>query len=273
MLTSAENKRNWLTHPAIATGIAVNVFVLGLALAWSGPDDKQLWRLLGEDGIVEWMQFLSFTVIAGLLAFVTVERARQPGSGRLEILALGGLTLLVALAAIEEISWFQRVLQVQSPDFFVQNNRQAETNLHNLAVGSGSLHKNVILKLIVITGLIHNLILPLLAHKRPAVRDFVERFGLYLPPLAASLPYLALVILSHLLIEHPRKGELGEMFGAVHYLATVFGAYFVGVAYKRTPLFESAPEGRRLSTLFAMALAFLLLVSWLLSAGVGATGA
>lgn len=264
--------RNWFTHPAIATGIAVNVFVLGLAIAWSGPDPKQLWRLLGEDGIVEWMQFLCFTVIAGLLAFVTLERSRQ-GSARLEILALGGLTALVALAAIEEISWFQRVLGVQSPEFFVQNNRQAETNLHNLAVGSGSLHKNVLLKLIFIAGITHNLILPLLARTRPGIQAFVERFGLYLPPLAASIPYLVLVALSHLLIEHPRKGELGEMFGAVHYLATVFGAYFVGVAYKRPPLFENARDGRRLSVLFAMALSFLLLVSWLLSAGVGATGA
>ena len=264
--------RNWLTHPAIATGIAVNVFVLGLAVAWSGPDATGLWRLLGEDGIVEWMQFLCFTVIAGLLAFVTVERARQADSGRLEILALAGLSLLVALAALEEISWFQRVLQVQSPDFFLQNNRQAETNLHNLAVGSGSLHKNIILKLIVIVGLTHNLILPLLARSRPGVRSFVERFGLYLPPLAAAIPYLLLVILSHLLIDHPRKGELGEMFGAVHYLATVFGAYFVGVAYERPTLFPNATEGRRVSTLFAMLLVFLLLVSWLLSAGVGATG-
>ena len=272
-VTSTVTRKNWLTHPAIATGIAVNVFVLGLAIAWSGPDPKQLWRLLGEDGIVEWMQFLCFTVIAGLLAFATIERARQPGAGRLELLALGGLSVVVALAAIEEISWFQRVLQVQSPDFFLQNNRQAETNLHNLAVGSGSLHKNVILKLIVIVGLTHNLILPLLARSRPAVRDFVERFGLYLPPLAASIPYLVLVILSHLLIDHPRKGELGEMFGAVHYLATVFGAYFVGVATKRAPLFENANDGRRLSTLFAMMLVFLLFVAWLLSAGVGATGA
>jgi hypothetical protein len=266
--------RNWLTHPAIATGIAVNVFVLGLAVAWSGPDPAKLWRLLGEDGIVEWMQFLCFTVIAGLLGFATLERWRQPAGGsRLQVLALGGLTLLVALAAVEEISWFQRILDVKSPDFFVQNNRQAETNLHNLAVGSGSLHKNVILKLILITGLTHNLVLPLLARARPGIKTFVERHGLYLPPLAASIPYLVLVVLSHLLIEHPRKGELGEMFGAVHYLATVFGAYFVGVAYHRAPLFENANDGRRLTCLFSMLLGFLLLVGWLLSAGAGATGA
>ncbi|WP_229455250.1 hypothetical protein [Massilia sp. KIM] len=263
--------RNWLTHPAIATGIAVNLFILGLAIAWSN-DKAMLWLLLSEDGITEWMQFLCFTVTAGLLAFIALERLREPGASKFGFLVLAGLSLVVALAALEEISWFQRVLKVQSPEFFLQNNRQAETNLHNLAVGSGSLHKNVILKLIVIVGLTHNLILPLLARKRPAIRAFVERFGLYLPPLAASIPYLVMVILSHLLIEHERKGELGEMFGAVHYLVTVFGAYCVGIATNHKPLFEGAKESGRLSVLFSMLLVFLLLVAWIMSAGTGVVG-
>lgn len=266
------SNRKWLTHPAIATGIAINVFIMALAIVWSG-DNKALWRLLGEDGIVEWMQFLCFTVIAGLLGFVLMERLRQPGRSTLELLALGGLSALCALAALEEISWFQRILDVQSSEFFLANNRQGETNLHNLAVGSGSLHKTVLLKLIFIAGITHNLILPLVARSRPGVRRWVESLGLYLPPLSASIVYLVLVALSHLLIDHPRKGELGETFGAVHYLATVFGAYFAGVAYDRAPLFENSSDRRRMSTLFAMWMAFLLLVGWMLSAGAGATGA
>ena len=216
--------RKWQSHPVILMAIAINVFLLGLALAWSGPDTKALWRLLGEDGIVEWMQFLCFMVIAALLGFVFVERLKQPGTSKLELLALGGLTALVALAGFEEISWFQRVLGVSSPEFFLENNRQAETNLHNLALGSGSLHKNVLLKLIVIAGLTHNLVLPFLARKRPGLQRWVEKMGLYLPPLGASLVYVLLVALSHLLVDHPRKGELGETFGAVHYLATVIYA-------------------------------------------------
>jgi flagellar biosynthesis protein FliR len=259
--------RNWLTHPAIATGIAVNVFVLGLAVAWSGPDPAKLWRLLGEDGIVEWMQFLSFAVIAALVGFAAVTRLRRLGRVNLEVLGLLGVSALVALAALEEISWFQRVLGVTTPDFFVQNNRQAETNLHNLALGSGSLHKTVLLKLILIVGLTHNLVLPLLARSRPAIKQFVESLGLYLPPLSASIPYLVLVILSHVLIDHPRKGELGEMFGAVHYLATVFVAYFVGLGYGKPAVIEHQAERSLISSLFAMLMVFLLFVSWLLSAG------
>ncbi|MEX5746129.1 hypothetical protein [Massilia sp. X63] len=262
------NKKSFL-HPVIATGILINIFVLVLAVL-ARDDTAALWRLLVEDGIVEWMQFLCFTVLAMLLGFAFFERLKRADRGVLELLALGGLSLLCALAALEEISWFQRVLNVQSSEFFLQNNRQGETNIHNLAVGSGSLHKNVLLKLIFIVGITHNLILPLVARFKPGVQRWVEKLGLYLPPLSASVIYLVLVALSHALIEHPRKGELGEMFGAVHYLATVFAAYFAGVNYTRPTLFENPADIRRLSALFASWMVFLLMVAWMLSAGAGA---
>lgn len=260
----------WYKHPVIASAIIINTFCLLLAVVWAN-NPQALSRLLVEDGIVEWMQFLAFSLTAGLLAYVTLARWKEGGL-RLEVLVLGGLSALVALAALEEISWFQRILQIQSPEFFLQNNRQAETNIHNLGFGEESLHKAVLLKIIVIVGLTHTLFLPLLARKRPAVRAFVERFGLYLPPLAASVPYLILVILSHLLVDHPRKGELGETFGAVFYLSTVFGAYFVGVAYGRKPLFEGV-DARRVSALFSLLMFYLLMLGWMLSAGAGAEAA
>ncbi|MFC5459897.1 hypothetical protein [Massilia niabensis] len=263
--------RKWHSHPVILMAIAINVFLLGLTLAWS-DDQHALGRVLVEDGIVEWMQFLAFTATAAMLGFVFVERRGQPGTSKFELLVLAGLTALVALAALEEISWFQRVLNVTSSEFFLQNNRQAETNLHNLAVGSGSLHKNVLLKLIVIAGLTHNLILPFLARKRPGLQRWVEQMGLYLPPLGASIVYVTLVALSHLLVEHPRKGELGETFGAMHYMATVFYAYFVGHNYGKPAMFEEGVANRRIAVLFAMAMLFLLLAGWMLSAGVGAVG-
>ncbi len=261
--------KKWYLHPAIATGILINVFVLLLAVAWSGNPAK-IDRLLVEDGIVEWMQFLCFSAIAGLLGFAFTERLKRSDRGVLELLALGGLSLLCALAALEEISWFQRILDIQSSEYFLQNNRQGETNIHNLAVGDGSLHKNVLLKLIFIAGITHNLILPIVARFKPGVQGWVEKMGLYLPPLSASVPYLVLVALSHALIDHQRKGELGEMFGAVHYMATVFGAYYAGVAYGRPALFENANDVRRLSKLFALWMLFLLMSGWLLSAGAGA---
>jgi hypothetical protein len=264
----------WYIHPVIAVGVVINVFVMALAVAWSGPDPKLLWRLLGEDGIVEWMQFLCFMVTSGLLAFAAVDRWSRTRRISIDVLALAGLAVIVLLAAMEEVSWFQRVLHIDSPEFFRQNNKQAETNLHNLAIGSsGSIHKTILLKLILVAGLTHNIVLPLLARSRPGIRAWVEKMGLYLPPLSAAVIYLVLVAVSHALIDHPRKGELGEMFGAVHYLATVFAAYFCGIAYGKPPVFENGPDRCRGSWLMALGLGFLLMISWLLAAGVGATSA
>ncbi|MBV7534914.1 hypothetical protein KW842_03940 [Duganella sp. sic0402] len=259
----------WYIHPVIAVGVLINVFVLGLAIAFA-HDQAALWRLLVEDGIVEWMQFLCFVFLSALLAFLAVEQWQREPKVNLQLLAFVGLSALVGLAAMEEISWFQRVLHIIPPEFFAQNNRQGETNLHNLALGSSSLHKAVLLKIIAIVGLTHNIILPLLAKKRPGVRTFVEKFGLYLPPLSASVIYIVLVALSHLLVDHPRKGELGETFGAVHYLVTVMAAYFFGVNYGKKPVFQDNADARRISTLFCMMLVFLLLIGWMLSAGAGA---
>ena len=262
--------RKWYSHPVLLTGIAINVFVLLLVVSVKGSSD-QLARLVTEDGLIEWMQFLAFAMTAGLLLFAGAERWKRGGRIDLAVLGMLGLGVVVAAAAMEEISWFQRILHVQSSEFFMQNNRQGETNLHNLAIGSsGSIHKTIMLKLILLAGLTHNVLLPLLARSRPAVRNFVEKFGVYLPPLPVALAYLALVVLSHVLIDHPRKGELGEMFGAVHYMSTVFAAYFLGFGYGQPAVFQQPAESRLVDKLFSCLMLFMLLTAWLLAAGAGA---
>lgn len=253
-------------HPVIALAIGINAAVLVLAVAQSANGSPRLSPLLREDGFVEWMQFLCFLVLAVLLAFVAVDRWTRAGRLRLEVIVLAGASVVVALAALEEVSWFQRVLGVESPDFFRQNNRQGETNLHNMALGGGSLHKTLLVKLIFIVGIAHNLVLPLAARSRPVIRRYVESVGLYLPPMSAALSYLLLVLLGELLTGHARKGELSEMFGAVHYLATSFTAYMVGVGYERPTVFQSQVDRRPVSALFATFMVFLLFVAWLLAA-------
>lgn len=261
--------KKWYGHPVIAVGVLMNVFIMVLALVFAN-DNHAMWRLLVEDGIVEWMQFLCFALLSGLLGFLAVEQWQREPKVNLQLLAFVGLCALVGLAALEEVSWFQRVLHIIPPEFFAQNNRQGETNLHNLALGKSSLHKAVLLKVIVLVGLAHNIVLPLLARTRPAIRTFVEKFGLYLPPLWPSIIYVGLVILSNVVVDHPRKGELGEIFGAMHYLTTVVGAYFFGAGYGKKPVFEESKDSRNISTLFCMILVFILLCGWMLSAGAGA---
>jgi energy-converting hydrogenase Eha subunit A len=195
--------RNLFLHPVIAIAIGINVVVLALALAWAGDDTIRLWSLLQEDSPIEWMQFLCFAVLAGILGFIAVDRWKKQSRLNFEVIVIAGLSALVALAALEEISWFQRVLGFGSPDFFLQNNRQKEANLHNMVVGGVNLHKAILVKLIFIIGITHNLVLPLIARSKPAVKRWVESMGLYLPPLSAGLAYLLLVLLSQVLVDHP----------------------------------------------------------------------
>ena len=258
--------RNSFLHPVIVTAIGINALVLAAGLAWAGNDTTRLWRLLGEDSWLEWMQFLSFTILAGLLVFIAVERWSKQGRLSLDVLVIGGLSVLVGFAALEEVSYFQRVLGFGSPDFFQTHNRQLETNLHNMVIGGVNLHKTILVKIIFIVGITHNVILPLIALRKPAVKQWVESLGLYLPPLYAGLAYLLLVALSQLLVDHPRRGEYSEMFGAVHYMATTFAAYMAGVNYGKPAIIENPADNRRVSILFSMLMLFLCFVAWLLGA-------
>src|SRR5690606_5246807 len=205
------------------------------------------------------------------LAFIAVERWKQQARIRLELLALVGLSRLLPLAALEEVSWFQRVMGFASPEFFQTNNRQLETNLHNMVVGGVNLHKDILVKVIFIVGITHNVILPLVARSKPAVKQWVEALGLYLPPLSAAIAYLVLVALSQVMIEHPRRGELSELFGALHYFSTVSVAYMVGVNYSKPAVIENQADRGRIPVLCAMLLVFLVLVSWLLGVGFAET--
>lgn len=261
-----------VAHPVILTAIAINT-ALFLASLWAlHTESSTLVQFVREDGLIEWLQFLAFVALAGLLGFVACETVRKERRLGLAAAGIAGLSALVALAALEEVSWFQRVAGIDTPEFFGKHNRQGETNLHNLAIGDVNLNKLVLVKLIFVAGVTHNLILPLLARRFGRVRERVEALGLYLPPLSAALIYLGLVALSQLLLDHPRRGELSEAFGAMHYLSTAFLAYVLGVGYGRPAVLDDAGDRSRAGRLFALFMLFLVLVAWLLGMGYLARG-
>lgn len=83
-----------------------------------------------EDFIIESMTALgalaaSLVVLAVALGFLFKKSYLR-----------GGFGLLMAVAffviAMEEISWMQRILEIEPDDFFLENNIQKEINFHNL---------------------------------------------------------------------------------------------------------------------------------------------
>lgn len=255
-----------LREPALLAGIAFNAGLLVLAILLLLAGNDHFTRFTREDAFVEWMQFLVFTALGMLLLFAAYDRCHRPPPRLLPLLGLGGFAASVLFAAGEEVSWFQRVLNMDTPEFFLKHNRQGEANIHNLMIGDVSVHKDIMVKLTFVAGMTHNLILPALALKRPAIRARVEAWGLYLPPLPVAIVTILLIVIVQVVLKHPRAGEVTELVAAVHYLVTAGAAYLIGVNYNE-PVFRDATARARVSVLIVLCLGFLVLVAWLLAAG------
>lgn len=84
-----------------------------------------------EDGISENLQAL-FLFIASLVmfsvAFICLTRKKAS-----QFFFAFGIAIIFFVIGMEEISWMQRILEVQSNDFFMTHNEQYETNLHNIS--------------------------------------------------------------------------------------------------------------------------------------------
>ncbi|TDI54325.1 MAG: hypothetical protein E2O93_09255, partial [Alphaproteobacteria bacterium] len=106
------------------------VFVLGLyglILYLHYMQPVAYFYVTAEDYWAEWGTFVAWFLCFALLVWAMAgqKRLRNPG---LILLAIGSL-----LIALEEISWGQRILGFQTPEFLASSNKQGEATLHNLS--------------------------------------------------------------------------------------------------------------------------------------------
>ena len=85
-------------------------------------------RWTREDGVVEYAGFACF-LIGSVLAFVAAFRSRP---ARRRVVGAAALGVVLLFAAGEEISWGQRLFDIDTPQALVDGNRQDELNLHNV---------------------------------------------------------------------------------------------------------------------------------------------
>jgi hypothetical protein len=90
----------------------------------------------------------------------------------------------------EEISWGQHWLGWDSPDYFVENNRQGETNFHNLNIHLGRVVKSVLTLAIIVGGLI----MPFRRRVRSPERTGIPRFWDVVTPTLVCVPAAAFVL-------------------------------------------------------------------------------
>ena len=175
-----------------------------------------------EDGFIEWL-----TIVALLCgAFLCFYRAFKLKSKRnvmfLFVTVLVGLVLL--FGAGEEISWGQRIFDIESSEFFTKYNAQREINIHNLIVKGTKINKLVFGTLLGACIAAYFLILPIVYRKSSRINGLVDRIAIPIPRVFHILSYIILVILVEM-VDSSKKGELLEFGGCWIFLLMIFNPY------------------------------------------------
>ena len=175
-----------------------------------------------EDGIIEWLTVLGL-FLGAVVCFYRASILR-PFRGALFVICTVFLGLLFLFGLGEEISWGQRIFDIKSSEFFLQNNSQGETNIHNLIVSGKKINKIVFGTILGILIGIYFLILPFLYRKFEKVKNLVDKFAIPLPKYFHIAAYLVLVGLTEL-IAGGKKGEILEFGGVWIFVLMTFSPY------------------------------------------------
>jgi FkbM family methyltransferase len=212
----------WAT-PLVALIAAFFVALLAAGSPWYG------W-FLDEDGVVEDATALVLGLAGVFFAIAWRRTQRKPIR-----YFIGLLSLLLFAAAMDEISWGQRLFGISSPEFFLENSDQSEINLHNVlqqelairtkhVVGLGFLAYGVMLPWLLKTG-----------------RVSLGRVGRYVvfPP-SFLRPAILIGVLFMADVPTGDEEEIGELLLGLCLCA--FGGY---EAFSRSPSIDAAAILRR----------------------------
>jgi hypothetical protein len=126
-----EGAKAWgLSHRTMAAIIALPFIVTG-AGALSALFGKEAYKwFTAEDGFAETLQMI-FYVLALVMSATFAWRQYRAGERLIALLYLG-LSLAFVFMGGEELSWGQRLFGWETPEAFVEANKQGETTLHNI---------------------------------------------------------------------------------------------------------------------------------------------
>lgn len=175
-----------------------------------------------EDGFIEWLTIVALS--SG--AFLCFYRIFKLKSQRTFMFLLGmvfmGLVFIFGVG--EEISWGQRILNIESSEFFMKHNAQREINIHNLIVHGKKINKIIFGTLLGVCIGAYFLILPIFYRKIDGIKQFVNRFAIPVPRVFHIISYIILIILVSI-VNSSKKGELLEFGGCWILLLMIFNPY------------------------------------------------
>lgn len=165
--------------------------------------------VIREDGWVEYLTTLFLFLSAILLGINAFKAIKLKNAKQILFFTLAMFVFIFGTG--EEISWGQRIFGVETGDYFLEKNYQAETNLHNLEIGGVDLNKLIFSQLMFIVLIFYFLFLPILVYKTKIFRKLVIDFGVPMPRLQHTIMLLATNLTVIFLINLKKESELHEL--------------------------------------------------------------
>lgn len=162
--------------------------------------------LAAEDGVLESLTALFLFGTAG----VALSRLLRAPNRKFAFRAMCVFVAIVfVFGGAEEISWGQRIFDIESSAFFTANNAQGETNLHNMVVGGTKVNLLLFGPLLSFVVLFYLVIFPMLHRRYASVRRIEEIAHIPVPrPHHAAVFMISLVVV--LAMPSDRKWEILE---------------------------------------------------------------
>ncbi|WP_340077461.1 hypothetical protein [Leptobacterium sp. I13] len=168
-----------------------------------------------EDGPVEWTTALMLFCVS----LLSIWHLFSFWKSKKLLWKFGTFVFIVLFffAAGEEISWGQRIFEIESGTFFQENNAQGETNLHNLVVGGKKLNKIIFSQLLMVVMVLYLIVTPLLYRKVNWLKKLADEFAV---PVVHWHHTIAFMVGTALVALNPssRKWEVYELAFAVIFL-------------------------------------------------------
>lgn len=150
---------------------------------------EQYTDLTKEDSYIEYFQAATYFAAAGITLFALISMRNLSWFQKICMIFF---SLSILVIALEEISWGQRLLEIETPEYFLENNVQYEVSIHNLKPVQSILHQ-----VYIAIGLLGALILPIIRRYLPE-KSFVR---LVLPTFLTTT-YFGSVAIFYLLLDY-----------------------------------------------------------------------
>lgn len=183
-------ERAWVDTPSALLNFSLFASLACVAIAYlhHGFGERvfslgQLLFLEREDGVIEYATAF-FYLVASVVSAVLAYRSRH---WKARAWMLGILAVLFLGVSGEEISWGQRIFDIETPEFLEEHNIQKEMNLHNM-FGYTADH------VLYFGVLLYGGLVPFLARRIPFFRNLFDAVGLPIASLGLAIGFVALSV-------------------------------------------------------------------------------